>query len=186
MNLPDDPVYHVQPVDVFTLKPNAWNPNTVFNKELALLEQSILENGWVHPLIINGSGIIIDGYHRHWLAKNSQKIMERDAGLVPCVVLDISDREAMMMTVRINRAKGTHGAMPMRDLVRTLIDEYDVTPDEMVQKMGMTESEVGLLYEGSLLKERNLQAHQYSKAWTPIETTHEQPENFERDGEDDG
>lgn len=185
MNLPDDPVYHVQPTDVFTLKPNAWNPNTVFNKELALLEQSILENGWVHPLIINANGIIIDGFHRHWLAKNSQKIMERDAGIVPCVVLDIPDREAMMLTVRINRAKGTHGAMPMRDLVRTLVDDYDVTADEMVEKMGMTESEVGLLYDGSLLKERNLQNHKYSKAWVPIETTHQVKEpEFERDGED--
>src|SRR5690606_15598698 len=116
MNLPDDPVYHVQPVDVFKLKANSWNPNTVFNTELALLETSILEAGWVHPIIVNKNFIIIDGYHRSWLAKNSQKIQERDAGLVPCVVLDIDDREAMMMTVRINRAKGTHGALQMRDL----------------------------------------------------------------------
>jgi ParB-like chromosome segregation protein Spo0J len=184
MNLPDDPVYHVVPTDVFTLKQNSWNPNTVFNTELALLEESILENRWLHPIIINANGVIIDGYHRHWLAKNSQKIMERDAGLVPCVILDISDREAMMMTVRINRAKGTHGAMPMRDLVRSLIDDYGVTPEEMVEKMGMTESEVGLLYEGSLLKKRNLQNHKYSKAWVPIETTHEVAPEFERDVED--
>lgn len=184
MNLPDDPVYHVTPVDVFTLTPNSYNPNTVFNTELALLEESILENRWLHPIIINANGVIIDGYHRHWLAKNSQKIMERDAGLVPCVILDIPDRDAMMMTVRINRAKGTHGAMPMRDLVRSLIDDYGVTPEEMVEKMGMTESEVGLLYEGSLLKKRNLQNHKYSKAWVPIETTREVAPEFERDVED--
>lgn len=184
MNLPDDPVYHVQPVDVFKLKANSWNPNTVFNTELALLETSILEAGWVHPIIVNKNFIIIDGYHRSWLAKNSQKIQERDAGLVPCVVLDIDDREAMMMTVRINRAKGTHGALQMRDLVRTLIDDYGVTPEEMIEKMGMTESEVGLLYDGGLLKKKNLRQHKYSKAWVPYETTHEEAQEFERDTED--
>lgn len=185
MKLPDDPVYHVKPVDVFTLNPNIWNPNTVFNTELTLLEESILESLWLHPIIVNKNLTIIDGYHRYWLAKNSQKIMEKDNGLVPCVILDIDDRDAMMMTVRINRAKGTHGAIQMRDLVRTLIDEHDVSPQEMVEKMGMTESEVGLLYEGSLLKKRNLQNHTYSKAWVPIETTHEVIPKVERDLEDD-
>lgn len=188
MKKPADPVYHVEPFDVFKLKANSWNPNTVFNTELKLLERSILENGWTHPIIINRNNIIIDGYHRHWLAKNSQAIQDRDAGLVPVVILDIDDRDAMMMTVRMNRAKGTHGALQMRDLVRTLIDDHDVSPEEMVEKMGMTESEVALLYDGSLLKPKNLQDHQYSKAWVPIETRRKvtvKEDDFER-VEDDG
>ena len=189
LELPDDPVYHIRPVDVFKLRANSWNPNTVFNTELRLLEQSIVENGWLHPIIANLNYVIVDGYHRHWLAKNSQTLMERDAGIVPVVFVDIPDSEAMMMTVRMNRAKGTHGALAMRDLVQTLIDDHDVDAATMIEKMGMTESEVGLLYDGSLLKESTLRARSFSKAWVPIETRSKKREptadQFERE-EGDG
>lgn len=178
-----DPIYNVKPVDVFTLHANHWNPNFVFSKELELLEESILLDGWLQPITINTNLMIIDGFHRASLAKSSQAILDRDAGLVPCVILDKSDREAMMMTVRINRSKGTHTASKMVDLVQTLVDEYDVTPEEMIQKMGMTEGEVALLYDGSLLKRRKLDSHQYSRAWIPVETrllTPEQKEELEK------
>jgi hypothetical protein len=167
---------------------NSWNPNVVFNKELKLLEESILgEAGWVFPIIINRNGMIIDGYHRWFLGSNSKKIIARDNGLVPCVRVDIGDKEAIMMTVRMNRAKGTHAALRMRDLVQTLVDDYGTTPDEMIQKMGMTEGEVALLYDGTLLKRKNLQTRKYSRAWVPVETklmTDEEREEFERETDD--
>lgn len=152
------------------LQGNSWNPNVVFTQELNLLEESILTMGWIFPIIVNRNYVIIDGFHRWMLSTTSQKIRERDAEEVPCVVVDIDDREAMMMTVRMNRAKGTHIAFRMSDLVQDLIDNYGVTPEECIQKMGMTPSEVVLLHDGSLLKHHKLEGYKYSNAWIPVET----------------
>ena len=185
--LQNDPIFHVQSVDAFKLRSNHWNPNVVFNKELDLLAESILSTGWVHPIIGNKDMLIIDGFHRTHLAKTHPGLLDRYEGEVPFVALDLPDREAMMMTVRINRAKGTHAALRMSDLVLELIDVHDATPDELIQKMGMTPGEVQLLYDRSLLKSRDLQNWNYSKAWKPIETRNlskEERLEFERSQED--
>lgn len=164
------PVDNIVWIESRKLTANGYNPNVVFNQELNLLEESILMMGWIFPIIVNTNNIIIDGFHRWMLSTTSQRIRERDAEEVPCVVLDISDREAMMMTVRMNRAKGTHVAFRMSELVQILRDDYGVTPEEMILKMGMTPGEVELLYDGSLLKHHNLEKYKYSNAWVPVET----------------
>lgn len=182
----NDPIDNVKWVDAFSLRPNPWNPNVVFNKELELLEFSIFEYGWSHAVIANTNGLIIDGYHRNFLAKNSEKLLAKYEGVHPAILFDIDDKEAMMMTVRMNRARGTHAALRMRDLVQDLIDNYGATPDELIEKMGMTEGEVALLYDGTLLKRKNLQNRKYSKAWKPIETrlTKLVEPEFEREEDD--
>lgn len=164
------PIDSIEWIGSRKLQANGWNPNVVFNQELNLLEESIITMGWIFPIIINPNYVIIDGFHRWMLSTTSQKIRERDAEEVPCVVVDVSDREAMMMTVRMNRAKGTHVAFRMSDLVQTLIDDYGVTPEECIKKMGMTTGEVDLLYDGSLLKHHKLEKYRYSNAWVPVET----------------
>lgn len=165
-----DPVFHVINKNVNELYPNNWNPNVVMNAELKLLEESILLYGWIHPVIVNVNGMIIDGYHRWFLNKTSTKLLKKYDGMTPCVVLDIDDKEAIMMTVRMNRAKGVHAALKMRDIVQSLTDDYGASREELKKKMGMTDGEINLLYDGSLLKKRNLQDHKYSKAWVPVET----------------
>lgn len=194
-----EPVDNIVWIPARELKPNSYNPNTVFNTELTLLEESILKDGWVQPIIINPNYIIIDGFHRWSISCISEKLASRYAEEVPCVIVDKTDAEAMMMTVRMNRAKGKHAAIKMADIVQTLIDDHGCTPDDLVQGMGMTLSEIELLYDGTLLKHVNWQNKEYSRAWVPIETrfyTHEQlvdmgvesedESDFERETEDDG
>lgn len=167
-----DPIDNVQWVHARKLWANGWNPNVVFNQELTLLENSILDTGWIQPVLITPDFMIIDGFHRVQLTLTSQKLRDRYAEELPCVILDIPTPQAMMMTVRINRAKGQHVAFKMSELVQTLVEEYEVTAEEMMEGMGMTKSEVLLLLDGSLLKHRDLQNWKYSKAWVPVETTH--------------
>lgn len=194
-----EPVDNIVWIPARELKPNSYNPNVVFNTELNLLEESILRNGWVQPIVINPNKIIIDGFHRYSLSMISQKLQSKYAEEVPCVIVDISDAEAMMMTVRMNRAKGKHAAIRMSDIVQTLIDEHGLTPEDLISGMGMTDSEVALLYDGTLLKHVDWQSKKYSKAWIPVETRFlseeelremgiesEESVEFERESEDDG
>jgi len=163
------PLDNIQWIDANLLVPNDYNPNVVFTPELILLENSILDNDWIFPLVINSNHIIIDGAHRHHLALTSPKIQDKYGSEVPCVVLDISNPDAIMMTVRMNRAKGSHIALRMSHVVHRLDDEGCAT-EEIMRGLGATREEVELLRTGDdVFKHKNLDQYEYSKAWIPVE-----------------
>lgn len=167
-----EPIMNVEWQDAQTLRANGWNPNVVFRPELRLLELSILRTGWVQPILINRDLLIIDGFHRWSLSKDSNALKAKYKGQVPCVVMNISDPEAMLLTVRINRAKGSHAAVRMSDLVRTLVDTYGYTAAQIEEGIGAGPGEVQLLLERDVFKSKNLAAAPYSQAWVPRESRH--------------
>jgi hypothetical protein len=164
-----DPIDRIEWRNAGELKANHWNPNKVFNPELQLLETSILTNGWIQPILITPAGTIIDGFHRWMLSRESKELNRKYGGLVPCAVMDIPEFDAKMLTVRINRAKGEHGALSMSELVQSLIDQDGIDPDEVARQIGAARSEVDLLYQNNVFKQRNLADYRYSRAWYPVE-----------------
>jgi len=166
----DDPVCRIEWVAAAELSPNGWNPNVVFTAELKLLETSILRTGWVQPILISRTGQIIDGFHRYMLSLKSKAIADKYGGQIPCARLDVDEAEAKILTVRINRAKGTHVAVRMADLVQQLIDVHGLLFEDVAKGIGAGLDEVKLLYENSIFKARNLADAPYSKAWYPAES----------------
>ena len=166
-----DPINSIQWIDAASLNANSYNPNIVFNAELRLLERSILKTGWVQPVLINTSKIIIDGFHRWKLSQDSPAIRKRYSGKVPCAVLPVTDDQAMLLTIRMNRAKGTHVAVRMAAIIKDLIDTHHLDPDQIAQEIGATRDEIDLLYQDSIFKARKLDEYRYSKAWKPKETS---------------
>lgn len=164
-----DPLNHVEWRPAGGLVANDWNPNFVMNVELRLLERSILRQGWIQPIIVSADGLVIDGFHRWKLAMESQPIRERYSGMVPVVVMALPVPEAMMLTIRINRAKGSHAAFRMAAVVKRLIDQYGYDPQQIAQDIGANLSEVELLYQDSIFKARNIADYRYSEAWKPVE-----------------
>ena len=164
-----DPIDNIQWLQANALEANNYNPNVVFKQELRLLETSIMTTGWVMPIIVSRDHIIIDGFHRWALSQDSQAIHKRYGGLIPAVVVDVSRPEAMMMTVRMNRAKGTHVAVRMSTMVRELIDDHLLAPEEVAQGIGATKQEVDLLHQEDVFKAKNLKDVPYSKSWKPVE-----------------
>jgi hypothetical protein len=165
-----DPIERIEWRDADGLHANDWNPNVVFDRELDLLEHSIVANGWIQPVLISKDGMVIDGFHRWQLSKTSQKLREKYDGKCPCVVLDITEADAMLLTVRINRAKGTHQATRMAALVKRLVDQHGMAREDIATGIGAVPGEVDLLYQDSLFKARNLKDYKFSKAWEPVET----------------
>jgi ParB-like chromosome segregation protein Spo0J len=166
---PNEPICNIKWVHVSDLQANNYNPNVVFTSELKLLEYSILQNGWIQPVLCNPNGIIIDGFHRWSLAQESKPINDKYGGRVPCVELNINDAEAMLLTIRINRAKGSHVAIRMSAIVQKLIDDYGMTPSHVATSIGAEKAEIDLLYAGNVFKQKNIDAYRYSKAWYPVE-----------------
>lgn len=163
----NDPINNVQWVDADELSANDYNPNVVFSPELRSLERNILAIGWVQPVIATTSKIIVDGFHRTMLSRESKKLRAKYHGKVPCVLFDIPRDEAMILTVRMNRAKGSHVAVRMAEMVKELIDEHGWEVDDLAKQLGATRKEVELLHQDGVFKMRNIKDYKYSKAWYP-------------------
>ncbi|MEG2666056.1 MAG: ParB/RepB/Spo0J family partition protein, partial [Bacteroidales bacterium] len=93
------PVYAVKAVPVEKVVANSYNPNTIAPPEMKLLELSIWEDGYTMPCVCyylpdQDMYELVDGYHRYTILKSSQRIYDREKGLLPVVVIhkDISNR----------------------------------------------------------------------------------------------
>lgn len=164
----DMPVDNVVWVDVEKLKANDYNPNVVLTKEMNLLKLSILKNGWIQPILITMDYEIIDGFHRCSLIKLDKKVYDLTKGKVPCVKMDLTESERMLLTIRINRAKGNHIAYKMSDVVHRLFYEYGVDVKTICKEIGANKDEVDLLLEDNVFTWMNINDEsKYSKAWVP-------------------
>lgn len=167
-----EPIMNVIWIDANDLVSNEWNPNTVLNPELKLLEKSILDIGWIQPIQIRkaegGKYEIIDGFHRVMLARDSKKLKSKYKGKVPCVMIDVTDDKAKVITVRTNKAKGIHQAKLMHGIVKSLIDEHGYSENEVMEELGMSRKEVKRLYDSDVYKILGLDKYKYSNAWTVV------------------
>lgn len=157
-------------VDVSRLTQNDYNPNSVLSPEMKLLEYSLLKNGWIQPILVapaKDGFVIIDGFHRSTLAKTSKKIQEKFGARVPAVVLDISEPERILLTIRINRAKGTHAAYKMADAIKLLVEEHKYTDEQIMEGIGCGSVELDLLKQDNVFKKLDIENHKYSQAWWP-------------------
>lgn len=116
---------------------NRYNPNAVPADKMALLETSILENGFCFPVVAiwddeAGKFIIIDGFHRttiggpDWL----------DFDYIPVVVLSHDITKRMAATVQFNKARGVHQVDLDAEVVRALI-EQGLDEAEVAARLGM-------------------------------------------------
>lgn len=140
------PVYNVQAVPVDKIQANSYNPNSVASPEMKLLETSIWEDGYTMPVVCyyladQDKYEIVDGFHRYTILKTSQRIFEREQGLLPVVVIDkpISDRIAS--TIRHNRARGSHSIELMVNIVAELT-KSGMSDAWIIKHIGMDKDEL--------------------------------------------
>lgn len=121
------PVYNVISVPMEKVKANDYNPNKVAPPEMELLEVSIWEDGYTQPIVTyydkdNDIYIVVDGFHRYLTMFNSERIRERERGMLPVVVIEKQIDDRMASTIRHNRARGTHNVELMSTIVSELIE----------------------------------------------------------------
>ncbi len=161
------PVSKVRWVHRDKLRANDYNPNHVAPLELALLKLSIVEDGWTQPIVIRQDGEIVDGFHR-WTLSADPEVGGVTGYHVPVVTLEGMDPDDQRLsTIRHNRARGTHGVLKMADIVRSLVDEFNMSPDEVEKKLGMEAEEVDRLYDASGMPTRGAKKDGYSSGWEP-------------------
>lgn len=170
MLIKDMPISNVEWVDVDLLEANDYNPNVVFGNEFKLLKFSLLKQGWIQPVLVcrnNDKYTIIDGFHRSTLVKTDKEVREFTNGKIPVVVLDIDEAQRKCLTIRINRAKGSHVAVKMSDIIKSLINEHNMSIKDICKEIGATKDEVDLLMMDDVFKALDIENKEFSKAWYP-------------------
>lgn len=162
-NLAKEPVSSVRWVPRDTLRPNDYNPNKVAPPELELLIISILEDGYTQPIVAHEDGAIVDGFHR-WHTSADPRLIERYAGMVPVVIVATDPVHRRMSTIRHNRARGTHGVLPMAEIVRGMVTD-GVATDDIQRRLGMEDEEVARLVDRAGSPDRT--GAGFGKAWKP-------------------
>ncbi len=152
-----------------TVYANDYNPNTVAPIEMQLLEVSILEDGYTQPVVTFDEidkRMVVDGFHRTRVSKESDAVKTRIHGYVPVVTInehktDKGDRIAS--TVRHNRARGKHRVDSMSDIVCDL-KKRNWSDKKISRQLGMDEDEILRLTQISGLAEM-FADREFSEAW---------------------
>jgi ParB/RepB/Spo0J family partition protein len=128
------------PVD--SIKPNSYNPNRQSEHDFELLCKSIQADGFTQPIVVlKESKTIVDGEHR-WRACKALGHKE-----VPCVLVDMTEEQMRIATLRHNRARGKEVQSLAADVLRSLAAEgaLDFAKDEL----GLDNTEVSRLLADS-------------------------------------
>jgi ParB-like chromosome segregation protein Spo0J len=176
------PVYNVLAVPIAKVRANDYNPNAVAPPEMELLEISIWEDGYTQPVVTyydatQGMYIVVDGFHRYLTMQRSQRIRERENGMLPIVVIDKELGDRMASTIRHNRARGTHNIELMSNIVSELV-EMGKGDRWIMQHIGMSADELLRLKQitgvAALFQHRD-----FSASWQADEIQDEQSVEFE-------
>ena len=107
-------------IGVEKLTPNPWNPNRMSEEMRAKLKAYIEREGFVEPIVVRPQGDdfqILGGFHRWLIAK------EVGYGTVPCVIVNLDDRRAKILSVNLNEMKGQSLPSLLASLVHDLSKE---------------------------------------------------------------
>ena len=140
-NITAAPVSRVEWIEAARLSANDYNPNSVAPPELELLIESIVQDGFTQPIVVDRPSMqIVDGYHR-WRVSIDMRVHAIYGGFVPVVFTEFSKEHRVASTVRHNRARGAHGVLKMANLVE-LLRENGVSNDAIAMNLGMEEEEL--------------------------------------------
>lgn len=161
------PCLEVRIVNIDKVQANNYNPNAVASNNMALLEESILANGFCFPVVTvwdpeSEKYIIVDGFHRYLIFRDYL-----EAKQLPIIILEHDISQRMAATVQFNRARGVHQVELMGDLVQALV-EQGIDDNDIAQRLGMELEEVFRLKQITGIAEL-FKNQLYSKSWEMME-----------------
>lgn len=156
---------NIETVTADKLKAGPWKATYMLKTDLKALAASLQMFGWTQPLVVKADTLeIIDGHERWQLTRNTPLGKQTPVHLYKGDTID-----SALLHLHLNRDRGQ---LQARHLGRTLNKvlasrKYDET--HLLKQFAMTRDELEILLEGTLLRQRNIAEHNYSRAWVPIE-----------------
>lgn len=123
------------------IEPEPTQPRTIFEHEpLEELASSIATHGLLQPIIVregkNGYYRIVAG-ERRWRASKMAGLAE-----VPVIIIEADDRKAAELSLIENLQRENLNALEEAEAYKALIDEYDLTQEEVSSRIGKSRSAI--------------------------------------------
>ncbi|MGN1115072.1 MAG: ParB/RepB/Spo0J family partition protein [Candidatus Ornithomonoglobus sp.] len=130
----------VETLRITQIEPNKKQPRKQFDKEkIEALTESIREHGVIQPIIVvqNGDMYRIVAGERRWRAAKKAGLTE-----IPVVIRDYTDIEIAQISLIENLQRENLNPIEEALGYRTLIDEYNMTQEEVSRTIGKSRSAV--------------------------------------------
>ncbi|NLW22008.1 MAG: ParB/RepB/Spo0J family partition protein [Tissierellia bacterium] len=146
--IPEDPISSllnaevdkesISNIELELIEPNEEQPRKEFEKEsLEQLKDSIKEHGVIQPILVRKKGNkyeIIAG-ERRWRAAKAAKLKE-----IPCIIMEADDKKALKLALIENLQRENLNPIEEAHAYRSLIEEYNMTQEEVAQTIGKSRS----------------------------------------------
>ncbi len=168
----NEPVDCVLWVKAEKIQANDYNPNIMAPAERKLLKHSIEIDGFTQPVVVSegkGEYLVVDGFHRQLIGKDTQRSGRRLQGYLPVTCINPETKghaQRVAATIRHNRARGKHQIASMSDIVRDL-STRGWSDSRIALELGMECDEVLRLKQISGLVEL-FRDEDFSPAWTVL------------------
>lgn len=164
----EHPALNVQLIPIEQVEGNDYNPNNVAPPEIKLLELSIRKDGLTMPVVVatekkDDNWVVVDGFHRTQVCKNTKDILQGLNGYLPVSRLNKTIENRVASTVRHNMARGTHQVELSAKLV-AFLKRNDWTNQRIGEELGMDPDEVLRLRQITGLAEA-FQDKEFSRSW---------------------
>ncbi len=129
--------------DIDQILPNRYQPRERFSeKELEDLSRSIKQQGIIQPLLVRDTG---NGYEL--IAGERRLRAAKMAGLneVPVIIKDVSDENLLELSIIENIHRENLTPIEEAEAYHQLISEFDLTQDQVAQRVGKSRSAVANL-----------------------------------------
>lgn len=147
-----------------------WRATYILRPDMAVLAQSMHTYGWIAPLVVREqTKEIIDGNNRLLALRHDPKLMRKLGHSIPCVLVRCDLPQAMMMHLQLNRGRGATMGAGTSKIVREILKSRRFAKNNLQSLLGMSTDEIDLMVDATLIKQRNVPEHRYSKAWVPVE-----------------
>ena len=107
----------IQKIKINLLNPAPYNPRLISDTEMAKLKKSILEFGFLEPVVVNKDMVIIGGHQR---VKAAQQLGWEE---VDCYMVDLSPERAKLLNLALNRIQGEWDYNKLYDVLLSLPDD---------------------------------------------------------------
>lgn len=133
-------------LDPRQLNPAPYNPKGNDPATIERLKAQFKARGFIVPIIVqkhspqHGDFVIVDGHQRIKAARELAIEDNRPLPMLPCVVLDLTDREAKKLNITLEKLGVEHDPRLLSEVLEDLNDEQKLTTEE-VDLMGFGEEE---------------------------------------------
>ena len=127
-------------VKISSVVPNKEQPRKTFNEEsLSELTESVRQHGVIVPLLVQEKGKYLEiiAGERRWRAAKLAGLKE-----VPVIIKDYTDAEAAEISLIENIQREDLNPIEEADAYKRLIDDYDLTQEEVAKKVSKSRSAV--------------------------------------------